>query len=184
MSKRDDLISLVEQGETPESACEKLGVAKYVGFIWLKRCGLMEDPTRLMGIGSNRQMIGALGEAKFKELVPEALNVNCSDAFNHPDYDYEYNGLTIDVKTATVTASGRWHISHLKGGCDIYVIFLLYPQSEFYRVLLIPGGALLGKSVTASPANLEEKLGEWVVELKELKPTLDQITEWEGIGDE
>lgn len=175
MSKRDDLIALVEQGESPEAACERLGVAKYVGFIWLKRCGMMDDPTRLMGIGSNRQLIGAMGEAKFKELIPEARNVNCSDAFNHPDYDYEYKSLTVDVKTATITSSGRWHVSSLKGGCDLYVIFLLHPGQEFYKAMLIPGGALLGKSITASPDNLEARFGDWVVGIDELKDALDSI---------
>ena len=53
-----------------------------------------------------------------------------------------------------------------------------------YRCAEHVGGALLGKSITASPANLEDRLGEWCVEMKELKPSLDQITEWERATDD
>ena len=84
-----------------------------------------------------------------KSIVPTAIDANTLYRMNNPGFDFEYKGLTIDVKYSSLRNNSKapkrqWGIK-CKGDRDFIVAFLeREPNSELDEpiILIIPYGML------------------------------------------
>ena len=99
--------------------------------------------------GNRAGMLGAKAEELFQKYVPTAIDANSLYRRNNPGFDFEYKGLTIDVKYSSLRNNSKaphrqWGI-RCKGDRDFIVAFLeREPNSELDDpiILIIPYGML------------------------------------------
>lgn len=89
--------------------------------------------------------LGMIAEKEFHSLVPEAIDVNRTIRKNNPGYDFDYRGLTIDVKySSKLKRDLREYYSFGIGAFrpDVYVVFCERESNQMmYRpyIWAIPG---------------------------------------------
>ena len=175
MNAKQAFLQAVKDGATLEQAAARSNAPNYVCFIWARQAGIAV-PELVQKIGTRNQKIGLAGERLFQELVPEAANMNTKVRANHPDYDFCYKGLKIDIKASIENARKSYHFAHMKPNCDLYVCFALKSDGGLARILVLPAfffedGRL--KDINVSTPMLEKRFKDFVCEPSELKESLD-----------
>lgn len=176
MDKRTELIELLDGGVPLKNICDQLAVPPYVAYMWIKQAGRQVPMSAANICGANIRK-GMLGEKKFLELVPDALDMNRSIQNNNPGYDFDYKGLKIDVKTSTLNDRGKWSI-RIKSDADCIVAFL--GKNEKLKdnettILLLPVGLLPQKNTIHPQSNTAVKYSDFVVKPEELAEAIEAI---------
>ena len=123
-------------------------------------------------------MLGGEAENYFSSLVPDAIDVNNSVRLNNPEYDFIFDGLTIDVKFASYRKkrenwSPHWSI-RTSGNCDIIVAFL---ENNYQQEIKEPHIIVIPRMVINSKKIEIHQGGKWwrlIVAEKNLKSLLQR----------
>ena len=193
MNKQDEFFKRYDNGENTYNICTDLKIPFYVAFMWLKKSG-REVKENAISTLSETQKVGYFGEKLFKKYAPKALNVNANIKRNNPSWDFEYDYLKIDVKTARPKWNKKgvasWHFSHLKDRQDdlIYIMFLLPGDRENHieldEINESEVGCLFMPSILIEETKRDmsfheqigyEKYGDFMIELSEITEHLDMI---------
>ena len=193
--KQKDFFYRYDAGESTYAICTDLKIPFYVAFMWLKKSG-REVKENAISTLSATQKVGYFGERLFKKYAPKALNVNANIKRNNPSWDFEYDYLKIDVKTARPKWNRKgvasWQFSHLKDRAEdlIYIMFLL-PDNQDEPIELDDidekeVGCLLLPSMLIEETKKDmsfheqigfEKYGDFMIELNDLQNHLDLIVQ-------
>lgn len=124
-------------------AAEELGIAWQTLYARLRNAGepVIGDKLRY---GTDRDRLGALGEAEFTRLVPFASSLNARKF--QAKYDFDVVGYKVDVKASmprqlNKTFDARsWSFSFKKQSviCDFICCFCLNDARAFAHALLVP----------------------------------------------
>ena len=193
MDKQTQFFKRYDKGENTYDICSDLKIPFYVAFMWIKKSGRVVRENAV-GTLSNTQKVGYFGEQLFKKYAPKACNVNNVVKMNNPIYDFEYEYLKIDVKTARPkwnnSGVATWRFGHTGNQLEdlIYVFFLLPDDREneipldeiddkdigclFMPSMLLPDTL---KSFTFHEIRGFEKYGDFMIELDDLQKNLDLI---------
>ena len=194
-NKQNQFFARYDKGEQTYNICTDLKIPFYVAFMWLKKSG-REVKENAISTLSDTQKVGYFGERLFKKYAPKALNINAAVKVNHPSWDFEYDYLKIDIKTARPKWNKKgvasWHFSHLKDRADdlIYIMFLLPDNQDepialddideqdigclFLPSMLIEDGK---KDMCFHEEIGWEKYGDFMIELPQIAEQLDMIVQ-------
>ncbi|UWP76172.1 hypothetical protein KZR06_12085 [Lacticaseibacillus paracasei] len=189
--KAPEIIELFEQTHDLKRTYRESNVPLKIVYMILNKAGVLDAQTRLRS-GSDNTRKGAFGEVEFQRIFPDALNCNDTKGRNNPNYDFDYHGLLVDVKTGARRTrksggSEAWGIrtSIAKGytKSHVFVAFLL-EQGLPYKVnhiLLIPQGVADGQTglyFTEGNAVMRE----YEVTEDELKQQINELVEYAKAG--
>jgi len=124
-------------------AAAELGVAWQSLYVRLKKLGepITGDKLRY---GTDRDKLGALGEAEFKRLVPFAVNAN--DTKFQAKYDFDVAGHKVDIKASMPRqlnkryAALAWSFSFKKQimVCDFICCICFEKDKSISHILVVP----------------------------------------------
>jgi len=152
MYTKEQVISSYLRCGSISTVCSQTGCPPYVAYKWLKISKVLKTKEAAR-YGTNGQKQGALAELEFQRLVPFAMPANRTLENNCPAFDFDINGITVDVKFSSLCASTgtyQFRTAHSKPiKPDYYCAFLAAPGSkemkrDHYRLLVIPD-ALVGE---------------------------------------
>lgn len=143
-----DIVDIYLECNDFKEAVRRSGLPAYVAHIKLLGSGVLKIRDRIE-YGSRAGMLGAKAEELFQKYVPTAIDANTLYRMNNSGFDFEYKGLTIDVKYSSLRNNSKapkrqWGIK-CKGDRDFIVAFLeREPNSELDEpiILIIPYGML------------------------------------------
>jgi len=130
--------------------------------------------------GTRAQRLGGMAEAKFQEMVPDAIDANRMWKQNNPAFDFCVRGITVDVKYSSMRESrGKWCFDVSNRCPDLYCVFCEKKEGagmdEFY-LLLIPAGLVQATSnLTISRSGVWFE--QFQVDEKQLNDVLDAYAE-------
>lgn len=160
---RESVLEAYQRLGNLRAACTETGAPPYVAFIWCKKAGVMTtaDKSRY---GTKAQQQGAGAEAEFQRLVPFALPANTALVKNCPGFDFDVDGVTVDVKFSILRSRGNWGFDtakHKHLPPDLYALFLCTHESgdikDGYRLLIIPHDTVGDRShVTLRPGSISD----------------------------
>ena len=197
MKKQAEFFKRYDSGENTHTICTDLKIPFYVAFMWIKKSGRAVRENAV-GTLSNTQKVGYFGEQLFKKYAPKACNVNNVIKMNNPIYDFEYEYLKIDVKTARPkwknknSNTATWQFDSTGNRLEelIYVFFMLPDDKENEIPLdeiddkdigcLVMPSLLLPdtlKSFTFHETRGFDKYGDFMIELSDLQKNLDLIVQ-------
>ncbi len=137
-------------------AADELGIDWQTLYVQLKKEGVAVTGDKLR-YGSDRDKLAATAEAKFKELVPAAVDMNSLEF--QSKWDFEIGAIKVDVKCAMPTqrnkkyAAKGWAFSFKKQSllCDFICCFCMSEGRSVQHVLLVPKEFFAGlQSITVS----------------------------------
>lgn len=142
---KDSVIAAYREHGSLRAACDRTGAPPYVAFIWLKKAGLLTNSDK-RSFGTRGSKLGAEAEREFQRLVPHAMCANKNLEPNCPSFDFDLNGVTIDVKYSSIRKStGRWQFktaTHKTMCPDWYAAFFaIHPSGDLklgYNLFLLP----------------------------------------------
>ena len=189
MGKRDLIIEAYLRTGSVKAACAEVGMMPYNAYIILKTAGVMKIEDK-RNYGTTIQRYAADAEAEFQKLVPFAMPANKVIRANNPIYDFDVQGMKVDVKLcidrpskqrkSVIDKNGNSKL--VKGGSnyafntanhhdkdghpDFYAVFICDSGkiSKGYRVLLIPD-ELVGDAKTVNFSK-DEKADWWNFEIQ------------------
>jgi hypothetical protein len=140
----DREVQAYERHRSLKAAAAELGIPWTTLYARLKRAGVqvVGDPLRH---GDERARLGALAEAEFHRLVPDATAENLSK--HHAPVDFHVRGYAVDVKCARPRQVDRryparsWTFSikpRQTLHCDFLCCFCMAGDAGFDHILLIP----------------------------------------------
>lgn len=159
------------------ATCVATGCSAYLAFIWCKTAGVLqlEDKARY---GSAASRAGATAEIEFQKLVPQAMPANQAWRANCPAYDFDFQGVLVDVKLSRKNKVGKWEWrlgGKKKHPAHLYAVFLLAGKgiADGYRLLLIPNELFPGQhNGTLHPDDATSYWWDFEVEAASLAKTL------------
>lgn len=122
-------------------------IPAYILFMHFLKRGLINKNSHIEFASENMKK-GIAAEKLFQKIVPEAVDINSNFKMNNPDYDFTYNGLTIDVKYSSLLerrGCEYWNFKNSKA--DVIIAFLeREKESELNDpyILFIPMGIVVG----------------------------------------
>lgn len=170
-----DIVEIYKECGDFSKAVQLSGLPHLVAHIKLLNSGVLKIQDKI-NYGSNAAKMGGKAEECFSKLCPEAVDANRYWKKNNPIFDFNYKGLTIDVKYSSLHKEGDWSFRSSTNP-DFICVFLDKGKGlEDYFILLIPKAFLNQKdSVHIS------KAGAWFndfqVSKEELKGVLDMYAE-------
>lgn len=143
-----DIVDIYMECGDFKEAVRRSGLPAYVAHIKLLGSGVLKIKDKIE-YGSKAMMLGGKAEELFQKYVPTAIDANKLYRMNNPGFDFEYKGLTIDVKYSSLRGKRKaphrqWGF-RCKGDRDFIVAFLeREPNSELDEpiILIIPYGML------------------------------------------
>jgi hypothetical protein len=143
-----DIVDIYLECGNFQEAVRRSGLPAYVAHIKLIGSGVLKLQDKIK-YGNKSNMLGAKAEELFQKYVPTAIDANRLYRTNNPGFDFEYKGLTIDVKYSSLRRKSKsphrqWSV-RCKGDRDFIVAFLeREPNSELNEpmILIIPYGML------------------------------------------
>lgn len=189
--KAPEIIELYEQTHDMNRVYQECNVPHKIVYMILNKAGVLDAQTRLRS-GSDNTRKGAFGEVEFQRIFPDAINTNDTKRRNNPNYDFDYHGLLVDVKTgARKSPRGDGHdlwalrVSASKGHPKphVFVAFLLDKGIPYKvnHILLIPQAVADGQTglnVTEGNAVMRE----YEVTEEELKKQIKELVEYAKEG--
>jgi len=164
-----------------KETCAETGCPPYIAYIWLQKAKILKTDDSIR-YGSEASKLGALAEAEFKKLVPDALPVNEQLQQNYPSYDFDIYGITVDIKFRSAHSRGNWTFKTAKGkplAPDFYLCFCTKGKGlqDGYRCFLIPGGMV--EQLTHVQINPDKPTWAWDYEVdpQELSIIFKQMKE-------
>lgn len=162
---RESVLEAYRKTGNLRSACIETGCPPYIAFKWLKMQKALnnQDATRY---GTHGMQRGAQAEKLFQRLVPEAMSTNSHLESNCPSFDFDINGITVDVKYCGVRSDGRFSFKTAREKAirpDYYVAFLSNSKDgslDGCRILVIPDELVLHKN-NISISSKDDR-GEWL----------------------
>lgn len=195
MKKQAEFFKRYDSGENTYTICTDLKIPFYVAFMWIKKSGRAVRENAISTLCAT-QKVGYFGERLFKKYAPKACPVNNVIKMNNPIYDFEYEYLKIDVKTArpkwSKSSAATWRFGKTNNQMEdlIYVFFLLPDDQEneipleeiddndigclFIPSMLLPDTL---KSFTFHETHGFDKYGDFMIELSDLQKNLDLIVQ-------
>ncbi|MEY8737174.1 hypothetical protein AB9M75_08130 [Lactobacillus sp. AN1001] len=161
---------------------------KRILHLTLAKAGVLKINDKI-DFGTTNMRKGGLAEKKFKEIFPEAIPTNACWQMNHPGYDFDLQGLRIDVKYSSIRISKAGTMSwgtrgndtekKKKNPVDFFVLFLERGKStgmEKAHILAVPGGMVKTGIAIFTSGDLfnefrmedEEELREYLLSYAEL----------------
>lgn len=144
-----DIVDIYLECGNFREAVRRSGLPAYVAHIKLIGSGVLTTKDKIR-YGGRANVLGAKAEELFQKYVPTAIDANKLYRMNNPNFDFEYKGLTIDVKYSSLrnkrkqNKTNNWGI-RCSGERDFIVCFLeSKPKQELKDciILLIPYGML------------------------------------------
>ena len=122
-------------------------IPAYILFMHFLKRGLINKNSHIEFASENMKK-GIAAEKLFQKIMPEAVDINSNFKMNNPDYDFTYNGLTIDVKYSSLLERrgyGYWNFKNSKA--DVIIAFLEREKEKELEdpyILFIPVGIVVG----------------------------------------
>ena len=99
-------------------------IPAYILFMHFLKRGLINKHSNIEFASQNMKK-GIAAEKLFQKIVLEAVDINSNFRMNNPDYDFTYNGLTIDVKySSLLERSGCEYWNFKNSKADVIIAFL------------------------------------------------------------
>lgn len=195
MKKQTEFFKRYDSGEDTHTICTDLKIPFYVAFMWIKKSGREVRENAISTLCST-QKVGYFGERLFRKYAQKACPVNNVIKINNPIYDFEYEYLKIDVKTArpkwNKSSAATWRFGKTNNQMEdlIYVFFML-PDNQDEEIpleeikdedigcLVVPSLLLPDtlKSFTFHETHGFDKYGDFMIELADLQNHLDLIVQ-------
>lgn len=178
---RESVIESYQKIGTLKGVCADTGAPPYTAFIWLKKAGMLtnSDSVKYGTTGSRR---GAEAEKEFQRLVPKAMNANRELQGNCPSFDFEIDGVTVDVKYSSIrqsTGSFGFKVGKKTLQPNFFAVFL--PKTADgelrvgqYNLLLIPYETIAHRKCVTINTNGKGDLWDFEIPPKELAGFFDQ----------
>lgn len=177
---RESVIEAYQGAGSLKGACVSTGCPPYVAFIWLTEAKMLNTADK-SHYGTRTSRMGSAAESEFQRLVPHAMSANQNLQGNCPSFDFDVDGVTVDVKYASLQEQGRWtwrmcRDKPLKP--DFVVVFLVANRSgqlsEGYRLLVLPEPMFPDRaSMALTPRNAESPLWEFEIAPTDLAEFLE-----------
>ncbi len=175
------VLAAYQKCNTLKGACEATGAPPYIAFIWLKKSGLMTTTDKCK-YGTISGKLGAEAEKEFQRLVPKAMSSNSNLQANCPAFDFDINGVTVDVKYCSLRqSSGRFAFKTARDKLmqpDFYVAFLINEPSgnlkKGYQVLVIPHEVVSNKKEIELRPDSVGDLWDFLIEPHKLAEFFDE----------
>jgi hypothetical protein len=156
-------------------AAAELGIAWQTLYVRLKRLGEPVTGDKLR-YGTDRDRLGALGEAEFHRLVPFAQSGN--DAVWQAKVDFVVAGWPVDVKASRPRQLNKrypaksWAFSFKKQSlvCDFICCFCMDDDRTVVHVLLVPSEFFAGLQTVSVSCNGWSKWLDYQIEPDQLAP--------------
>lgn len=163
-------------------AANEIGIHWQTLYIRLKKQGVPVTGDKLR-YGSDRDRLGAMGEAAFLHLVPDAEPMN--DTKFQAKYDFEVFGHKVDVKAGRPRqlnkkyAALSWAFSFKKQTliCDFVVCFCLSEDKSIEHILLVPSEFFKGLSTVSVSRNGESKWLDYAIDPRTLSDFFAELGE-------
>ena len=154
-------------------AAEAIGM-KWQTLYWhLKRAGypILGDKERY---GSEKDRFAAKAEREFAEIVGNAVNLN--KATYHSKYDFDINGLKVDVKASNLkrvsklSKSLRWAFSLKKQEAIAdFIVCMAYKDDVLFKLFLIPTEMMRYRATISIAENGTSKWEDYAISREDLK---------------
>jgi len=188
MATVEEIISYYRETKSFMKTAATFNMNKRILHLTLAKAGVLKINDKI-DFGTTNMRKGGLAEKKFKEIFPEAISTNEYWQMNHPGYDFDLQGLRIDVKYSGVRISKTGVMSwsaHCNNNekkkedpVDFFVIFLEKEKDkemEEPHILAIPGGMVKTNITVSMSGDLfnefrmkdEEELREYLLSYAEL----------------
>jgi hypothetical protein len=156
-------------------AASELGIAWQTLYTRLRKLGEPVAGDKLR-YGTDRDRLGAMGEAEFKRLVPFAADNNTRQF--QAKYDFIVSGWKVDVKASLPRqlnkryAAKSWSFSFKKQSliCDFICCFCFDESKANPRVLLVPSEFFEGLQTISVSCAGGSKWLDYEVKADELAP--------------
>ena len=143
-----DIVDIYLECNDFKEAVRRSGLPAYVAHIKLIGSGVLKLKDKIK-YGNKSNILGAKAEELFPKYVPTAIDANSLYRRNNPGFDFEYKGLTIDVKYSSLRRKSKapkrqWSF-RCKGDSDFIVAFLERDTDSELKepiILIIPYGML------------------------------------------
>lgn len=183
---REQVLEAYRRIGTVKGVCDQTGCPPYIATIWLKKARLL-TPKDNQSYGTKSSKNGALAEAEFQRLVPEAVSANTHIQENNPVFDFMIGDLTVDIKYSSLWKTvGKWGFRTALDKAfapDLYCAFLATQNSgklsDGYHILLIPSDLADGKSITLTPSNQGSPWWQFAVAPDQLRAALLEMADME-----
>lgn len=165
----------------------KLAAAE-LGIAWQKLyCKLKAEGVKVVGdklrYGTDRDKLGALGEALFKQLVPHAIDKN-EEQFQSK-YDFDVKGYKVDIKAGRPKQMNKrfsalsWSFSFKKQRliADFIVCFCLSKNKDVEHILLVPSEFFKGLQTISMSCDGNSKWKDYAISEQELTEFFNNINE-------
>ena len=122
-------------------------IPAYILYMHFLKRGLITKSSHIEFASENMKK-GIEAEKLFQKIVPEAVDINSNFKMNNPDFDFTYDGLTIDVKYSSLLerkGCEYWNFKNSKA--DVIIAFLeRKKESELNDpyILFIPTEVMAG----------------------------------------
>lgn len=163
-------------------AAAELGVAWQTLYVRLKKIGepVVGDKLRY---GTDRDRLGAIGEAEFKKLVPFAQDRNSKEF--QSKYDFDVIGMKVDVKAAMKRSLNKkssaksWAFSFKRQSlvCDFICCFCMNDSKQTERVLLVPKEFFQGLQTVSVSCEGNSKWNDYMIAPTELSTFFSEVSE-------
>ncbi len=188
MATVEEIISYYRKAGSFMKTARVFNMNKRILHLTLAKAGVLKINDKI-DFGSTNMRKGGLAEKKFKEIFPEAIPTNECWQMNHPGYDFDVEGLRIDVKYSGVqiskTGAKSWHFhcnnneEKKKNPVEFFVMFLereKHKEMEEPYILAFPGGMVKTNITVSTSGELfnefrmkdKEELREYLLSYAEL----------------
>lgn len=149
-------VEIYRKHKNLKLAAAELGIAWQSLYVQLRKIGEPVTGDKLR-YGTDRDKLGAIGEAEFKRLVPFAIDKNSLE--HQAKYDFDVIGQKVDVKASGQRqlnkkyAAKSWSFSFKRQSliCDFICCFCMNDNKQIQHVLLVPSEFFKGlKTVSVS----------------------------------
>lgn len=99
-------------------------IPAYILYMHFLKRGLITKSSHIEFASENMKK-GIEAEKLFQKIIPEAVDINSNFKMNNPDFDFTYDGLTIDVKYSSLLerrGCEYWNFKNSKA--DVIIAFL------------------------------------------------------------
>lgn len=166
-------IDAYQKHKNLKLAANEIGIPWQTVYVHLKKAGVPVVGDKLR-YGTDRDRLGAMAEAKFKELVPFAQDMNKVQF--QAKYDFTAGAFKIDVKAAKPRQPNKrfpskcWAFSIKRQAliCDFIVCFCFTEERELKHTLLVPSEFFSGLQTVSVTCHGHSKWRDYEVPAESL----------------
>ncbi|AKJ41769.1 hypothetical protein [Pragia fontium] len=179
MSKTEVCIESYSRHRNLKLVESEIGIPWQTVYWHLKRADIKVTGDKAR-YGSASDRIAIIGEQRFHQAVPIAINNNNQEY--QSTIDFSVGAISIDIKTARIKrnhsgknnkpASPRWGfcINKQLDIADFFVFYALDDNDLTHHIFLLPKEVVTTKTTISIPESMDSKWADYKIEESELLP--------------